>query len=446
MSTEENNQPVRTENNEKNQLGSTLLGSGLAVLLAAAAFFSGLHFGTAGSTTPFALEASLFSFFYPDTTSEEDVDLTEFWRVWDLMEEKFAVSSSSQNLTDEEKVRGAIDGLVNSYGDPYTVYMPPQEASQFDEDISGNFGGVGMEVGIRNGLVTVISPLPDTPAESAGLLAGDVVIKIDDESTEDMTIDEAVRRIRGEVGTEVLLTIYRAGEVDFLEISVTRDTITIPTLKTEQVDDVFVIALYSFNALADDMVEEALEEYVDSGLDKLVLDLRGNPGGYLQSSISIASFFLPSGKVVVREGGGDGNEELYRSGGKSIDGLEVGEMVVLIDGGSASASEILAGALSEHDVATLMGDTSFGKGSVQELVDLPSTSYLKVTVARWFTPDGHSISEGGLEPDIFVERSVEQIMADEDPQLEAAVKWLNGDKTVGTTTKSAMIFDEENSL
>ncbi len=148
----------------------------------------------------------------------------------------------------------------------------------------------------------------------------------------------------------------------------------------------------------------------------------------------------------MREGGGDGNEELYRSGGKSIDGLEVGEMVVLIDGGSASASEILAGALSEHDVATLMGDTSFGKGSVQELVDLPSTSYLKVTVARWFTPDGHSISEGGLEPDIFVERSVEQIMADEDPQLEAAVKWLNGDKTVGTTTKSAMIFDEENSL
>lgn len=433
--------PERSAKDE-NRLTGILLGSGLAMLLIAGAFFSGLHMGTAGSTTPY-MEANLFSFFRNSPTVPEDVDLEEFWRVWELMEEKFVVSTTSQTLTNEDKVRGAINGLVKSYDDPYTVYLPPQEAGMFEEDISGNFGGVGMEVGIRDGLVTIISPLPDTPAEAAGLLSGDAVVKIDGESTESMNIDEAVRLIRGEIGTTVTLTIYRKGETDFMEIPVVRDNISIPTIDTKEKDDVFVISLYSFNALSEKKMEEAFREYVSSGKDKLVLDLRGNPGGYLQSAVGIASYFLPAGKVVVSEGfGGDQKDQLYRSSGKTLKGFDPKEMVILVNGGSASASEILAGALSEHHVATLMGDTTFGKGSVQELVDLKGGSSLKVTVARWFTPEGKSISDGGLDPDVFVERTVEQIVAGEDPQLEAAIKWLNGDKTVGTTTKSTTVFED----
>jgi carboxyl-terminal processing protease len=406
-----------------------LLGIGLALILAVAAFFSGVHIGTtdAGDTQ---MQAGIFSIFArtPDMDTE-DVDLSEFWKVWGLLEEKFVTSSSTNILTDEEKIQGAIKGLVQSYDDPYTVFLPPTDAAEFDANISGNFGGVGMEVGIRDSLVTVIAPLPDTPAFQAGIVAGDVIVKIDDVSTEGVTIDDAVKLIRGEKGTDVLLTIFREGESGFLEISVTRDTITIPTVKTEEVDGVFIISLYSFNALAEKKMQEALREYVKSGTKKLILDMRGNPGGFLQSAVSIGSYFIPAGEVIVRENFGDGSpEELYRSQGKTLGKYAPEEMVVLVDGGSASASEILAGALSQHGVATLMGKTTFGKGSVQELVDLPDGSSLKVTIARWFTPDGTSISEQGLEPDVVIERTPQQIIADEDPQLEAAVQYLNGDK------------------
>ncbi len=419
------------------------LGIGLALLLAAGAFFSGVHLGNL-QTQDVQMEANLFSFLKRTPQPDAEADLSEFWRVWHMMDEKFVSASSTEVVSDEKKLHGAIQGMVQSFGDPYTVFLPPSDAEKFDEEISGNFGGVGMEVGIRNGVITVIAPLPDTPAERAGITAADVITKIDGVSTENMTINEAISRIRGEEGTEVVLTVYRAGETEFLEIPVVRDVITIPTIKTEQRDDVFIIALYSFNALAEMKMQEALREYVQSGAAKLVLDLRGNPGGFLQSAVAIASYFVPAGEVVVRENFGDGSaEELYRSSGKSLRGAAPEEMVVLINGGSASASEILAGALSQHDVATLMGDTTFGKGSVQELVDLPEGSSLKVTIARWFTPDGTSISEGGLKPDIFVERTAAQVMAQEDPQLDAAVAWLNGDKTVGTTTKQVAVESEE---
>lgn len=410
------------------------LGIGLALLLVTAAFFSGLQLGE--NKSPGNLEANLFSFFSTAPQKPDDADLTEFWRVWDLLDEKFVVSSSTKTLTTEDKIRGAIDGLVATYDDPYTIYLPPDDANYFGEDISGNFGGVGMEVGIRNGVITVISPLPDTPAANAGILPGDIIAKIDGVSTQKMGIDEAVRLIRGEIGTEVALTIAREGETDFLEIIVVRDNITIPTVETELRDGVYIISLYNFNAISEMKMQEALRTYVESGSRKLVLDLRGNPGGFLQSAVAIASYFLPTGKPVVREGFGDEIDgEVFRSTGRTLREFAPEEMVVLINGGSASASEILAGALSEHGVATLMGDTSFGKGSVQELIDLPDGSALKVTIARWYTPNGVSISDGGLDPDIFVERTAEQILSDVDPQLDAALEWLHGNKNVGTTTK-----------
>lgn len=400
------------------------LGIGLALLFASAAFFSGISIGN-GMAGGVSNKANLFSFL-SDKSEAEEVDLSEFWRVWHLMEEKFVHSSSTKGISDEDRVYGAISGMVASFGDPYTTFLPPEESNQFNEDISGNFGGVGMEVGMRNSLITVVAPLPDTPAEEAGIVAGDVILEIDGMSTEGLNIDEAVKRIRGEVGTEVVLTVYREGEFEFKEITITRGNITIPTIDTEIVDGVFIIRLYNFNAISEMKMQEALRQYVQSGADRLVLDLRGNPGGFLQSAVAIGSYFLPTGKVIVREHfGGDTEEQVYRSQGKVIDDFDPDSFVVLIDGSSASASEILAGALKEHGVATAIGATTFGKGSVQELVSVNDAS-LKVTVARWLTPEGHSISENGLDPNITIERTPQQVVAGEDPQQEAALLWLQG--------------------
>lgn len=404
--------------------GKSLLALALALLLATGAFFSGVHVGgLAGNGDGQGLSVLLAG----DAEPDPDADLKEFWRVWDLLDEKFAFASTSTMLTPEEKVAGAIDGLVRAYGDPYTTYFPPQEAEAFNEDISGNFSGVGMEVGIRENVLTIIAPLAGTPAEKAGLLAGDMLYAINGTTTENMGVDEAVRLIRGPEGSQVTLTIVRQGFTEPRDFVVTRAQIEVPTVKTEQRGDTFIIALYSFNALAEMKMQQALREYVGSGATKLVLDLRGNPGGYLEGAVAIASYFMPAGKVVLRESfGDDREEEIYRSYGKTLKQFAPKEMVVLIDGGSASASEILAGALQEQGYATLVGQSSFGKGSVQELVNLPSGSSLKVTIARWLTPNGRSISNGGLTPDIVVERTIEDREANRDPQLDAALKVLAG--------------------
>jgi carboxyl-terminal processing protease len=369
------------------------------------------------------MPAGLFAWFKDVTAGEvEEVNLKEFWRVWKLMDEKF-VGATSTPLTNEEKINGAIKGLVDSYDDPYSLYLTPKEAAEFGETISGNFGGVGMEVGVRNGLLTVIAPLADTPAEAAGILAGDAIISIDGRSTERMSTDEAVSLIRGEKGTTVTLSLYREGETDFLEKNVVRDIITMPTINTEVKGDTFVLSIHSFNALVEAKMAEAMNEFYASGLEKLVIDVRGNPGGYLESAVNMTGYFLPAGKVVVREDFGDGlPEEVYRSSGAYLNERTPKHVVILMDGGSASASEIFAGALKEHGVATLVGTDTFGKGSVQELVALPNKASLKVTIAQWLTPEGRSISEGGLSPDVEVEITAEQILSGNDVQLEKAIE------------------------
>jgi carboxyl-terminal processing protease len=406
------------------------LGYFLAFVFAFGAFFSGIQVGQGVDDTE--QSASLFNFFTNKSQAEAPAsqpDLSEFWRVWNLMDEKFANASSSETLSTEERMDGAIEGLVDAFGDPYTVYMPPADASSFNEDVSGNFSGVGMEVGLREGLVTVISPLPDTPAQRAGIVSGDVIVKIDDVSTEGMRIDEAVKLIRGERGTVVTLQIFRTGELEFLTIPITRDTIDIPTVRTEQIDNTFILSLYSFNAIAENEVRKALQEYIDSEATKLVFDVRGNPGGFLQSAVSIASYFLPAGKVVVSEEfGEESKNEVFRTRGRQIQNFTPDNLVVLVDGGSASAAEILAGALQDHGVATVIGSQTFGKGSVQELVSLESGASLKVTIARWLTPNGTSISNGGLSPDIIIGRTPQQRASEEDPQKDAAVRFLSGEK------------------
>ncbi len=406
-----------------------ILGLLLALVLAGGSFVSGMQVDSLIGKD--SQSASLFSFFTSQkTVPDTEADLEQFWRVWNLMESKHISASSTEEVTREDKINGAIKGMVAAYGDPYTVYFPPVESAAFAEDISGNFSGVGMEIGMRDNIVTIISPLPGTPAEKAGLLSKDKIVKIDGESTESMTIDEAVRRIRGEKGTVVNLSIYREGETEFREIAVTRDTINVPTVATEIIGDVFVVRLYSFNAIAESKMQEAMREYTESSATSMVLDLRGNPGGYLQSAVAIASYFLPAGKVVVREHFGEGNEERqYRSQGKMLKKMP-NKLVVLVDGGSASASEILAGALKEHGAATIVGETTFGKGSVQELIDLPDGSSVKITVARWLTPEGMSISDGGLAPNITIKRTPEQKLAGDDPQQGAALRIIKGEEVV----------------
>ncbi len=412
------------------------LGFFLAFTFALGSFFSGLQIGQgvlvkSDTTTQ---SASIFSFLNPlraDAEDSKQADLTEFWHVWGLLEDKFAIASTTSTLSDEDRVRGAIEGLVKAYGDPYTIYLPPEEAEKFDQNIAGNFSGVGMEVGLRDDLVTVIAPLPDSPAERAGVIAGDVVVKIDDRTTENMSIDEAVSLIRGEKGTVVTLQLYREGEVEFLTVPITRDTINIPTVKHELVEDTFIIAIYSFNAIAEAQVREALEEYQKSEASSLVIDVRGNPGGYLQSAVAIAGYFLPAGKVVVKEEFNDATQNLmFRSRGQVVREFNPNNLVVLVDNGSASASEILAGALKDHGVATIIGSQTFGKGSVQELVKLDNGASLKVTVARWLTPNGTSISDGGLTPDIIISRTVADRQAELDPQKDAAVRFLGGEEVV----------------
>lgn len=419
--------PTNTARTSAGYRNSGFLGVGLALLFASAAFFSGVQLGT-NMHEGQRMEAGLFSaLFGMSATPDAEADLDQFWHTWHLLEEKYVAATSSEPVSVEDRIHGAIQGMVASYGDPYTVFLPPDDAEQFTENISGNFGGVGMEVGLRNGVVTVIAPLPDTPAEQAGIVAGDVIVEIDGESTENMSVDEAVRLIRGEKGTDVVLSLYREGESDFIEVTITRDTITIPTIEAEQIGDTYIIRLYSFNALAETKVREELRAFKQSDADELILDLRGNPGGFLHSAVAIGSYFLPAGKVIVREHfGDDANEELYRSAGRVVHEFTPETLVVLVDEGSASASEILAGALKEHGVATLIGETTFGKGSVQELVDIPGGGALKVTIARWLTPDGTSFSEVGLEPNVHIERTPQQVVDGIDPQQEAALEWLDG--------------------
>lgn len=386
------------------------------VVLVIGVFAAGVFFGY--SQRP-AVER-VHNLINKDSGKPQSVDFSAFWEAWNAIDSKFV---SNDGLDTQKRVWGAIEGMVKSLGDPYSVFFPPQEAKMFNEDIQGNFGGVGMEIGVRNGVLTVIAPLKDTPAYRAGIKTGDKIVKIDGKSSSDMMADEAVRRIRGKKGTEVKLTLLREGGDKPLEIKITRDIIKVPSLKTEsKKDGIFVISLYLFSANSANDFRDALREFVSSKKTKLILDLRGNPGGYLSASVDIASWFLPLGKVVAREKFSDGKEVLYRSKGYDI--FKKLPMVILVDKGSASASEILAGALSEHGVATLVGEKTYGKGSVQELIPITDKTSLKLTIARWLTPNGISISKQGLEPDIKVPYTNKDFKEDRDPQMEKAVEIL----------------------
>lgn len=347
-------------------------------------------------------------------------DFEPFWKAWSLVQEKYP---GADKTTNQEHVYGAIKGMLASFGDPYTTFFTPEESEMFESEIAGEFGGVGMELGQKDGILTVIAPLKDTPASKAGIMSGDKIVKIDDTLSSDIGVDKAIDMIRGEPGTTLTLTIVREGLTAPKVIPLTRAKISIPTVDTErrEAEGVFVIKLYSFSAQSPSLFQNALKEFADSGYTKLVLDLRNNPGGYLDAAVSMASWFLPEGKVVVKEiGKTDKDVVLHKSKGPGIFNGKI-KMVVLVNKGSASASEILAGALSEHGIATLMGEQTFGKGSVQELMRLTSDTSIKITVAKWYTPNGVSISDNGLKPKVALDPNKDD---DVDTQLQQAVNYL----------------------
>lgn len=355
----------------------------------------------------------------------KDLNFELFWKAWQLLDQKFVQTHASSTGTAEDRVYGAISGMVDSLGDPYTTFFPPAEATAFESEIEGNFEGVGMEMGIKDGILTVVTPLKGSPAEKAGLKAGDKVIQIDGKPTADLSIDQSVKLIRGKRGTTVELTVTREGTPAPLEFKIVREVINLPIIdtKVDQKNGIFTIRLYNFSAQSASLFRNALRDFVNSKTSKLILDLRGNPGGFLDAAVDMASWFLPPGRTIVTEDYGKGQSQtVERSKGYNIfnDSLK---MVILVDGGSASASEILAGALSEYGKAKLVGTKTFGKGSVQEYIPLGDTA-LKITVARWLTPNGKSISDGGLKPDVEVEITADDVKAGRDPQMDKAIELL----------------------
>lgn len=409
------------------------------VLVVTIVFVSGIFVGNKGVFAEQFNRYGLSAFAAGSISSDqpEGIDLTPLWRAWNILDERFidayatttpesATSTMSQAEREQKRVWGMISGLAESMGDPYTVFLPPSEAEIFNDDISGSFEGVGMEIAIRDRVLTVVSPLKGTPAYNSGIKSSDKIIEIDGKRTKDMGISAAVQLIRGKKGTDVVFTIVREGERELLEISVTRDTIEIPTIETERrADGIFVIELYNFSSKSADLFRLALKEFAATNYNKLIIDLRGNPGGYLDAAVDMASWFLPSGKIVVTEDYG-GNEEnrIHRSRGYDVFNENL-ELVILIDGGSASASEILAGALHEHGIATLVGTQSFGKGSVQELVNITPDTSLKITIARWLLKGDVFINKDGIEPDIIVEFPEEVVGVERDYIMEKAVEYLH---------------------
>jgi len=357
-----------------------------------------------------------------ENPTEVSADFSTFWKAWNTLNEKFP---GADKVSNQDKVYGAIKGLAGSMGDPYTTFFNPDEAKLFEDDIAGEFSGIGLEVGIKDKVLTAISPLKDTPSYKAGIKPGDKILKIDKTITTDISIEQAVKLIRGEKGTTVTMTIFRDGEKAPREIKMIRDTINVPTVDTEmRKDGIFVITLYSFSANSADLFREALNKFANSGSDKLIFDLRGNPGGYLDAAIDMASFFLPKTATIVTEDyGGNKAQNVYKSKGYNVFSDKL-KFVVLIDGGSASASEIFAGAMQDNNRAKLVGAQSYGKGSVQEVVNLTPDTLLKVTVAKWLTPKGTWISLKGLTPDYVVPVTQKDLNAKIDAQMNKAVELL----------------------
>ena len=359
-------------------------------------------------------------FFNKELGKPEVVDFNLFWQALKTLEEKYV---DNDKIDYQELLYGAISGMTDSLGDDYTIFMKPEKTESFIESVRGDesFEGVGMEIAIKGKVLTVVAPLEGTPAYQAGLKPGDKILKINDTSTDNLLLEEAVSLIRGEKGTQVVLTISRKTFDNPQEFNIVRDVIEVPVIRWELKEpDIAYIKVYNFTSNLPSKFESVVSEILKTNAKKVILDLRNNPGGYLEVSVEIASWFVPKGEVVLKEEFKSGDTDEYKSRGYKP--LQNFPIVVLVNKGSASASEIVAGALRDIREIKLIGEQTFGKGSVQELETFKDGSSLKVTVAKWLTPIGVSITDEGLTPDIEIELTDEDYDNDRDPQLDKALE------------------------
>jgi carboxyl-terminal processing protease len=354
---------------------------------------------------------------------EREVSIEVLWSVWRLL---LAHYIEPDELKADEMLEGAVHGLVEAVGDPYTSFMSPQENKDFRQALSGHLQGIGAELALRGGQIVIVAPLRGSPAEKAGLRPEDVILTVDGEAMTGKSLQDAVQKIRGQKGTSVKLGISRAESADPIEVTIVRDDISIPSTQFEEkktgTGSVGVVSINQFGAETAIEVEKILRENVaGKPLKGLIVDLRYNGGGYLEGAVQLSSMFMRQGRVVTVERRDAGAQH------HDVDGQPITPdipMVVLINEGSASASEILAGALQDNKRATIVGMKSFGKGTVQEVIDLPGGSSLRVTIARWKTPKGKDLGKEGVHPDIVVDLTQADADALRDPQLEAALEWL----------------------
>lgn len=343
-----------------------------------------------------------------------DVDFSLFWQAWNVVKEKYIGSTDSQKM-----LYGSISGMVNSLGDPYSLFMDPAESRRFSENMNGSFGGIGAEIESKDGQLVIVAPLEGSPAEKGGLKPQDVILKIDGQNTSGLGFYEAIDKIRGKKGTEVTLTIFRKGWDDTKDFKIKRDTITVKSVKSEMKEGFSYIKINQFGDDTLDLTKKAMVEAEKNQAIGYIIDLRSNPGGYLQDAVDIASLFLDKGTVVVKE------EDKYQNKNElktTLLKLTDKKIVVLVNGGSASASEIFAGAIKDNKRGAVIGEKTFGKGSVQTLFDLSDSSKVRVTIAKWLTPNGTSINKEGVTPDIEVKMSEDDVKNNQDPQLDRALE------------------------
>lgn len=405
-------------------LGAVLLG----LILLSASFGGGMmlaqknEFIKRASLAEAAYAGRLYNKYVtaPANKLTADVDFNLFWNVWDTLEKQYV---DKDKLDDKKMFYGAIKGLVDSLGDPYTIFMEPKVAQEFSNDLAGTFEGIGAEIGKKNDIITIVAPLADMPAEKAGLKAGDKIYAINGQMTAGLSIDEAVNKIRGPKGTEVVLTIFRDSFDKAKDFKITRQTIIVKSVRTKLADNgIFIIAITNFNDDTSELFKRAAAEAVEKNPRGIILDLRNNPGGYLETAIDVASEWIDQGVVVTEQFNPEKkNEYLHRGRAR----LKDFPTVVLVNQGSASASEIVAGAIKDDGKATLVGMKTFGKGSVQTLEEMKDGSSVKITVAKWLTPKGYNINREGIAPDLEVDLTMEDYNNNKDPQMDKAVEILS---------------------
>ncbi len=413
-----------------NEKASRKISLWLAIIFIIVAFGGGLVFGLSGYAKPILNLAVKSAPVQPGAVKNKDAELPAylsrdvnfnlFWDVWQLVKDNYY----DKDIPDTKLFYGAVAGIVAALQDPYSTFMTPVDSADFEKEIEGKFEGIGAEIALKNGQLTIVAPLPDSPAIKAGLRPKDMILKIDALDSAGISLERAVSLIRGKQGTQVVLSVYRDGFNQAKDFKIIRAKITVKSLTWEfRADNIMHIKTRQFNDDTILQLDRAISDLAGrQNIKGVILDLRNNPGGYLQSAINMAGEWV-DGQTVVSEKLRDGETIEHKA--ERVARLAGYKTIVLIDGGSASASEIVAGALQDYGRAVLVGEKTFGKGSVQDMTELSDGSSVKLTIAKWFTPKGRSIQDEGIEPDVKIELAEKDYNEDKDPQLDKAIELLN---------------------